>query len=69
MKTPEEIKKMLVQNNVIQDSTASAGTPVLTTLDGKQVYNVPILINNNQVGEVVVDAYTGEIIEGAGGAP
>ena len=69
VKTPEEIKKMLVQNNVIQDSTASAGTPVLTTLDGKQVYNVPILINNNQVGEVVVDAYTGEIIEGAGGAP
>ena len=69
LKSPEEIKKMIVKNNVIQDSTASAGTPVLTTLDGKQVYNVPILINNNQVGEVVVDAHTGAIIEGAGGAP
>jgi uncharacterized membrane protein YkoI len=69
VKSPDEIKQMIIQNNVIQDSTASAGTPVLTTLDGKKVYNVPILINNNQVGEVVVDAYTGEIIEGAGGAP
>jgi uncharacterized membrane protein YkoI len=69
VKSPEEIKKMIIQKNVIEDSTASAGTPVLTTLDGKQVYNVPILINNNQVGEVVVDAHTGEIIEGAGGAP
>jgi uncharacterized membrane protein YkoI len=69
VKSPDEIKKMMIQNNVIQDSTASAGTPVLTTLDGKQVYNVPILINNNQVGEVVVDAHTGKIIEGAGGAP
>jgi len=69
VKSPEEIKKMIVKNNIIQDSSASAGTPVLTTLDGKQVYNVPILINNNQVGEVVVDAHTGAIIEGAGGAP
>jgi uncharacterized membrane protein YkoI len=69
VKSPDEIKSMIVQNNVIQDATASAGTPVLSTLDGKQVYNVPIFINNKQVGEVVVDAHTGEIIEGAGGAP
>ena len=41
---------MIIQNNVIQDSTASAGTPVLTTLDGKKVYNVPIFINNNTSG-------------------
>jgi len=36
-------------------------------LDGKQAYNVPILINNTQVGEIVVDANIGNVIEGAGG--
>jgi hypothetical protein len=53
----------------IQEPSASAGTPKLLTLDGKQVYNVPIIVNNQSVGYLVVDAQTGAIIEGAGGAP
>jgi hypothetical protein len=53
----------------IQESSASAGTPKLMTLDGKQVYNVPIIVDSKSVGYVVVDAQTGAIIEGAGGAP
>ena len=53
----------------IQESSASAGTPKLMTLDGKQVYNVPIIVDSKSVGYVFVDAQTGAIIEGAGGAP
>ncbi len=62
--------KTIAQKSILEPS-ASAGTPKLTTLDGKQVYNVPIVDKNTgkQVGELVVDAQTGEIIEGAGGAP
>jgi uncharacterized membrane protein YkoI len=60
--------KIIAQKN-IQDASATAGTPNLVDLDGKSVYNVPIMIDNNSVGYIVVDAQTGAIIEGAGGAP
>jgi len=60
--------KIIAQKN-IQDSQATAGTPVSTKIDGKPVYNVPIISNNNQVGYFIIDAQTGKIIEGAGGAP
>ena len=61
--------KTIAQSHIdtIAVPTASTGTPKLMVLDGKQVYNVPILINNTQVGEMVVDADTGKVIEGAGG--
>jgi uncharacterized membrane protein YkoI len=58
--------KLIAQQN-IQDSQATAGTPVSTKIDGKQVYNVPIISDNNQVGYFIIDAQTGKIIEGAGG--
>jgi uncharacterized membrane protein YkoI len=66
--SPSEAKT-IAQNHIdtISLPTASTGTPKLMVLDGKQVYNVPILINNTQVGEIVVDADTGNVIEGAGG--
>ncbi len=60
--------KTIAQGN-IQDSQATAGTPESQTLDGKQVYNVPIMSGTNQVGYFIIDAQTGKIIEGAGGAP
>ena len=60
--------KIIAQKN-IQDSQATAGTPVSTKIDGKAVYNVPIISDNNQVGYFIIDAQTGKIIEGAGGAP
>jgi len=51
---------------------AEAGTPKLNTWNnGKKVYVVPIVSTSNgtNVGEVVVDASSGKIVEGAGGAP
>ncbi len=60
--------KTIAQDN-IKDSTATAGTPELTVIDGKTVYNVPVMSNNEQVGYFVINAQTGTIIEGAGGAP
>jgi uncharacterized membrane protein YkoI len=62
--------KSIAQKSILE-TTASAGTPKLTTLDGKAVYNVPIVdkTTGKQVGELVINAQTGEIIEGAGGAP
>jgi len=60
--------KIIAQKN-IQDSQATAGTPVATKIDGKSVYNVPIVSDNTQVGYFIIDAQTGKIIEGAGGAP
>lgn len=60
--------KTIAQGN-IQDSQATAGTPESQTIDGKPVYNVPIMSGTNQVGYFIIDAQTGKIIEGAGGAP
>lgn len=59
--------KIIAQKS-IQDSQATAGTPVSTKIDGKSVYNVPIMSGTNQVGYFIIDAQTGKIIEGAGGA-
>lgn len=60
--------KSIAQNSIAQEG-AAAGTPKLTTLDGKKVYVVPVIYNGKQAGEFVIDAETGKIIEGAGGAP
>lgn len=58
----------IAQQN-IQDPQVTAGIPESTKIDGKQVYNVPIMSGTNQVGYFIIDAQTGKIIEGAGGAP
>ena len=39
------------------------------TVDGRQIYVVPLYQNGNIVGEIEIDAVTGENIGGAGGAP
>lgn len=60
--------KSIAQKNILEPS-ASAGTPELKLISGKPAYVVPIIVNGKQAGEFVVDAQTGAIIEGAGGAP
>jgi uncharacterized membrane protein YkoI len=66
--SPSEAKKIALSHiDIVALPDASTGTPKLIVVDGKQVYNVPILIKNAQVGEIVVDANTGNVIEGAGG--
>jgi len=50
----------IAQNHNLQTDTIT-GTPKLVTLDGKQLYYVPIFDkNNNQIGEIYVDAQTGK---------
>lgn len=61
--------KSIVQNNYIEQDGAKAGTPKLTTMNGKKVYVVPIIDNGKQAGEIWIDAQTGDNIGGAGGAP
>ncbi len=62
---PSEAKNIVQQNVLVPGF--KAGTPDLTTLNGKIVYYVPILNGTIQAGEMYVDAQTGNILEGAGG--
>jgi len=60
--------KSIAQNSIEQPG-AKAGTPQLKTMDGEQVYVVPVMDNGKQAGEIWIDAQTGKVIGGAGGAP
>ncbi len=60
--------KTLAQNAINQPG-AEAGTPKLVTLNNTLTYVVPIILNNEQVGEIEIDPQTGKITGGAGGAP
>jgi uncharacterized membrane protein YkoI len=60
--------KTIAKKYIVQQG-ATAGTPKLTTSNGKQVYLVPIIMNGNQVGEIYIDPQTGANLGGAGGAP
>ncbi|MGZ7108721.1 MAG: PepSY domain-containing protein, partial [Methanobacterium sp.] len=55
--TPEEAKN--IAQKYINQSGATPGEPVLKT-DGNKVYIVPIIINGNPAGEIIIDAQTGE---------
>lgn len=60
----------IIAGKQVLDSSASPGTPDLITQDGKKVYNVPVLDKQgDSIGYFIIDAQTGKIIEGAGGAP
>ena len=56
-------------NKYIEQAGATAGTPQLTTVNGKQVYVVPIVMNGKTVGQIEIDATTGQNLGGAGVAP
>jgi uncharacterized membrane protein YkoI len=62
---PSEAKSIVQQNILVPGF--KAGTPNLTTLNGKIVYYVPIVNGTTQAGEMYIDAQTGDILEGAGG--
>ncbi len=45
----------------------TVGEPTLINTDGKATYMVPVMSKGNQIGEIIVDARTGEFVDGAGG--
>jgi len=63
----EEAKKIAQQ--YVNEPGVTAGTPVLNTVNGRQIYVVPLYDNGQAVGEIELDAITGENLGGAGGAP
>lgn len=62
-------KAKSIAQKYIEQPGATAGTPKLTTMDGTQVYIVPVIYNDKQAGEIWIDAQTGKNVGGAGGAP
>lgn len=65
--SPGESKKIAA--SYIETTGAKAGTPKLVKQNGKLLYIVPVLINGKTAGEIDIDAYTGQNLGGAGGAP
>ena len=68
MKITADQAKSIAQES-IEEPGATTGTPTLTTINGTKIYIVPVMENGVQVGEFEIDAQTGKIIGGAGGAP
>lgn len=60
-------KAQEIAQKYIEEPNAKAGTPKLTTFDGKKIYVVPIIDNGETVGEIEIDAQTGANLGGAGG--
>ena len=58
-----------IASKYIEVSTATAGTPKLVNQDNNLVYIVPVIDNGTTVGEITIDAITGENLGGAGGSP
>lgn len=65
--SPEKAKSIAQQ--YVKEPGVTTGTPVLQTFNGKKVYVVPLVQNGQNVGEIEIDAVTGENLGGAGGAP
>jgi uncharacterized membrane protein YkoI len=62
-------KAQEIAQKYIEEPGAKAGTPKLSNSSSKKVYIVPVMLNGEQVGEIEIDAQTGENLGGAGGAP
>ncbi len=56
-----------IAQKFIEQPGATAGTPQLTEIDGKSIYVVPVMVDGKSVGEIEIDAQTGENLGGAGG--
>jgi uncharacterized membrane protein YkoI len=67
IKSPDEAK--IIAQQYVNEPGVTAGTPVLNTVNGRQVYVVPLYKNGQTVGEIALDAQPGENLGGAGGAP
>ena len=65
--TPTEAQK--IAETYVKEPGAKVGIPQLDEINGQLVYTVPIQINGTNVGEISINAMTGENMGGAGGAP
>ncbi|MGB9937598.1 MAG: PepSY domain-containing protein [Methanobacterium sp.] len=55
-----------IAQKYINQTGAAPGEPLLKA-EGDPVYIVPIMVNGNPAGEIIIDADTGENLGGAGG--
>lgn len=62
-------KAQKIAETYVKEPEAKVGIPQLNEVDGQMVYTVPIQINGTTVGEITINALTGENMGGAGGAP
>jgi len=60
-------KAQQIAEKFIEESGATAGIPTLDEIDGEMIYTVPVVINGTTVGEININAMTGENMGGAGG--
>jgi uncharacterized membrane protein YkoI len=58
-----------IAQKYIEVSTATSGTPKLIKSGETMIYVVPVIDNGQVVGEIEINAQTGENVGGAGGAP
>ena len=63
--SPAEAQEIAAQ--YIEQAGATAGTPDLVSQYGKELYIVPVMLNNTNVGEIDIDANDGSNLGGAGG--
>lgn len=65
--TPTEAQQ--IAEKYIEEVGATAGTPKLDEIGDEMVYIVPVVINGTTVGEIDINAMTGENMGGSGGVP
>jgi len=53
---------MAIANSYIEEPGAAAGTPRLIENDGQKIYIVPVILNGATVGQIEIDARTGQHI-------
>ena len=56
-----------IAEKYIKEPGAIAGTPEWKEIDDELVYIVPVIMNGTNVGEITINAITGENMGGAGG--
>lgn len=56
-----------IAQKYIKEPGATAGTPNLVEINGQNTYAVPVIMNGKTVGEIDIDAFTGDNVGGAGG--
>jgi len=56
-----------IAQKYIEEPGAKAGTPNLVEENGQKIYIVPVILNGQTVGEIHIDAITGNNVGGAGG--
>ncbi|NLJ39183.1 MAG: hypothetical protein GX432_10530 [Candidatus Atribacteria bacterium] len=53
---------MSIANSYIEEPGATAGTPRLVDSGGQEIYIVPVILNGSTVGQIEIDARTGQRI-------